>query len=580
MSSVFSSIKNYFHDIFYEDNPNDYNFSLGEQTNPLVTNASTTFSKNSEALNLDNESLTDTSNDKIFPSLDVNLEYIRVRFNEMINSDIIIREFTLTARNKQYSAFLVYIDGMTDQDVMNNFILKPLMLKNTANSFEGNQNRVLSEVKTNNITVRKVKRFNIVEYISNCLLPQNNVKEFTKFDDIVKAINAGDCALFIDTLDIAFDVEVKGYERRSLTTPHNEMVVRGAQVGFTENLRTNTSLLRKIVNNENLVIENIPVGNISKTKCGVCYMKNIANSDLVGEVKFRLSNLSIDSLLSTGQLEQLLEEEETFGIPQLISTERPDKCCKYLFQGRIIILINGNPYALIAPATIEDFLFSPEDTNLKPIFTNFLRAIRLIAGIITLLLPGLYIAVTSFHQEILPTELLFSILSARENVPFPMIFELLLMEFSFELIREAGLRVPSPIGSTIGIVGALILGDAAVNAGIVSPILIIVVAITGISSFAIPDFSFGFHLRVFRFIFIALGFTAGFLGIGIGLFIYLTLLCSLKSFGVPYTSPITPSSSDNNGYFIPPVWKQEFRDSFLSPKRKKSQAKISMKWKY
>ena len=580
MSSVFSSIKNYFHDIFYEDNPNDYNFSLGEQTNPLVTNASTTFSKNSEALNLDNESLTDTSNDKIFPSLDVNLEYIRVRFNEMINSDIIIREFTLTARNKQYSAFLVYIDGMTDQDVMNNFILKPLMLKNTANSFEGNQNRVLSEVKTNNITVRKVKKFNIVEYISNCLLPQNNVKEFTKFDDIVKAINAGDCALFIDTLDIAFDVEVKGYERRSLTTPHNEMVIRGAQVGFTENLRTNTSLLRKIVNNENLIIENIPVGNISKTKCGVCYMKNIANSDLVGEVKFRLSNLSIDSLLSTGQLEQLLDEEETFGVPQLISTERPDKCCKYLFQGRVIILVNGNPYALIAPATIEDFLFSPEDTNLKPIFTNFLRAIRLIAGIITLLLPGLYIAVTSFHQEILPTELLFSILSARENVPFPMIFELLLMEFSFELIREAGLRVPSPIGSTIGIVGALILGDAAVNAGIVSPILIIVVAITGISSFAIPDFSFGFHLRVFRFIFIALGFTAGFLGIGIGLFIYLTLLCSLKSFGVPYTSPITPSYSDNNGYFIPPIWKQEFRDSFLSPKRKKSQAKISMKWKY
>ena len=580
MSSVFSSIKNYFHDIFYEDNPNDYNFSLGEQTNPLVTNASTTFSKNSEALNLDNESLTDTSNDKIFPSLDVNLEYIKVRFNEMINSDIIIREFTLTARNKQYSAFLVYIDGMTDQDVMNNFILKPLMLKNTANSFEGNQNRVLSEVKTNNITVRKVKKFNIVEYISNCLLPQNNVKEFTKFDDIVKAINAGDCALFIDTLDIAFDVEVKGYERRSLTTPHNEMVIRGAQVGFTENLRTNTSLLRKIVNNENLIIENIPVGNISKTKCGVCYMKNIANSDLVGEVKFRLSNLSIDSLLSTGQLEQLLDEEETFGVPQLISTERPDKCCKYLFQGRVIILVNGNPYALIAPATIEDFLFSPEDTNLKPIFTNFLRAIRLIAGIITLLLPGLYIAVTSFHQEILPTELLFSILSARENVPFPMIFELLLMEFSFELIREAGLRVPSPIGSTIGIVGALILGDAAVNAGIVSPILIIVVAITGISSFAIPDFSFGFHLRVFRFIFIALGFTAGFLGIGIGLFIYLTLLCSLKSFGVPYTSPITPSYSDNNGYFIPPIWKQEFRDSFLSPKRKKSQAKISMKWKY
>ena len=176
--------------------------------------------------------------------------------------------------------------------------------------------------------------------------------------------------------------------------------------------------------------------------------------------------------------------------------------------------------------------------------------------------------------------MIFSIVASRENVPFPVIFEVLLMEISFELIRESSLRVPSPIGSTIGIVGALILGDAAVNAGIVSPILIIVVAITGISSFAIPDFSFGFHLRVFRFIFIVLGFTAGFLGIGTGLFVYLTLLCSLKSFGVPYTTPITPSSSDNNGYFIPPIWKQEYRDSFLSPKRKKSQAKISMKWKY
>jgi len=180
----------------------------------------------------------------------------------------------------------------------------------------------------------------------------------------------------------------------------------------------------------------------------------------------------------------------------------------------------------------------------------------------------------------LPTELLFSILVARENVPFPIIFELLIMEFSFELIREAGLRVPSPIGSTIGIVGALILGDAAVNAGIVSPTLIIIVAITGISSFAIPDFSFGFHLRIFRFIFIGLGFVSGFLGIGTGLFIYITLICSLKSFGIPYTTPVSPSiNTKGNGYFIPPFWKQEYRASFISPQKIKSQSNISMKWK-
>ena len=175
---------------------------------------------------------------------------------------------------------------------------------------------------------------------------------------------------------------------------------------------------------------------------------------------------------------------------------------------------------------------------------------------------------------------MFSILISRETVPFPVIFELLLMEFSFELIREAGLRVPSPIGSTIGIVGALILGDAAVKAGIVSPILIIIVAITGIASFAIPDFSFGFHIRIFRFFFIALGFVAGFLGIGIGIIMYICILCSLKSFGVPYTVPVSPAyNSKGNGFFIPPIWKQEYRANFISPKKKEAQDKISMKWR-
>lgn len=581
MSSVFSSIKNYFHDIFYEDNPNDYNFSLGEQTNPLVTNASTTFSKNSEALNLDNESLTDTSNDKIFPSLDVNLEYIRVRFNEMINSDIIIREFTLTARNKQYSAFLVYIDGMTDQDVMNNFILKPLMLKNTANSFEGNQNRVLSEVKTNNITVRKVKKFNIVEYISNCLLPQNNVKKFTKFDDIVKAINAGDCALFIDTLDIAFDVEVKGYERRSLTTPHNEMVVRGAQVGFTENLRTNTSLLRRYVNNENLIIESVNIGKLSKTPCSICYLKNIANTDLISEVRYRLNNLAIDYLTSSGQLEQLIQDNDNTSLPQIIATERPDRTSNLLFEGRIAIIVNGSPYVLIVPAIFSDFLASSEDYNLKYQYSNFVRALRIIALAFALLLPSMYMAITSFHQELVPTELLYSIISARETVPFPILFEILIMELSFELIREASIRVPSPVGQTIGIVGALILGQAAVDAGIVSPILIIIVSFTAICSFSIPDFSLSFHFRIMRFIYILLGAMAGFLGLAAGLCVHLLVLNNMHSFGVSYLGKnIFKADEFGNGIVLSPAYRREKRSKELKTKRPKSQDKISMRWKY
>ena len=293
-------IQQYLHKIFYEDNPSDYDFTLGETTNSIVINRSTSYNQDGQSnLTLENEMLetANTSNDKVFQSINVNLEYIKVRFNSMINSDIKIREFTLNARNKQYQAFLVYIDGMINQDLMNNYILNPLMLKNTANSFDGNQNRILSEVKTNNITVRKVKKFDIVEYISNCLLPQNTIKEFSKFDDIVNGINSGNCALFIDTIDIAFDIEVKGFQQRSLSNPNNEIIIRGSQVGFTENLRTNTSLIRRYINNENLVIESVEVGKISKTSCAICYLKNVVNSDLVAEVRYRINNLSIDYLI-------------------------------------------------------------------------------------------------------------------------------------------------------------------------------------------------------------------------------------------------------------------------------------------
>lgn len=259
----------------------------------------------------------------------------------------------------------------------------------------------------------------------------------------------GNCGLFVDTLNVAFNIDVKGFKQRSVDKPDNEIIIKGPHEAFVENIRTNTSLLRRIINNESLVIENVEIGKITKTKCAVCYIDNLTNNDLINEVKFRLNNLAIDSLLSAGELEQLLADSDTLGIPQVLLTERPDKASKYLLDGRVIVIVNGTPYAIIMPGLLFDFLTSPEDTNLKTSFGNFLRVLRIIAAFITLLLPGLYVAVTSFHQEILPTGLLFSMLSARENVPFPIIVELLLMEISFELIREAGLRVPSPIGPTI-----------------------------------------------------------------------------------------------------------------------------------
>ena len=536
------SFKDFFSNLIKYSSSNDYNFSI---LNNNVNNVSTGASP--------------ADNYKVFANIKENLDFLKSKYNALICSDIIIREFNMFVYNENHKCFIIYIDGLVDSLSINDFILEPLML----GKFRYN------------------KPFDgaLSDYIYNCLLPQNSVTSVKNYSDVFSGINMGDCLLFIDTLEIAFDIDVKKYEHRNISVPVNESAIKGPQEGFVENIRTNTSLIRRIVNNENLVIETIPIGKISKIKCSVCYLQNIANGDLVSEIKYRLNNLAVDSLLSTGELEQLIEDDGGFGIPHVLSTERPDKCAKYLFQGRIVLLLNGNPYSIILPATIEDFLFSPEDTNLRPLFANFLRVIRILAAITTLLLPGLYMAITNFHQELLPTELLFSILSARENVPFPIILEIILLELAFELIREASLRVPSLIASSIGIVGALILGDAAVNAGIVSPILIIIVAITGIASFSMPDFSFGFHIRIFRFWFIALGATAGFLGIGVGLFIYVSMLCSIKSFGVPYTAPLTPSGNmRGTGYFVPHFWKQEYRPSFLSPKKEKAQAKISRKW--
>lgn len=547
-------IKDFINNTFGYKPKNEYQFTLPD--NPEI----------------DTENYNNTNSDKIeniYSQIDANLKYIKTKYNTLINSDIITREFTLNTGSKQYKAFILYIDGMVDSQILNDFVLKPLMLKN---KFCNNE--------TSKIIVQKGKKSNIANFIQDCLIPQNNIKQQSSFKDIFGGVNSGNCALFVDTLSVGFDIDVKGFKQRSISKPENEIVIKGPHEAFVENIRTNTTLLRRFTNNENLIIENTKVGKITQTNCAICYIKDIANDALVAETKYRLNNLEIDSLLSAGELEQLLTDTNSLGVPKILVSERPDYAVKSLLQGRVIILINGSPYALILPAILIDFLTSPEDTNLKPQFANFLKVVRIISSFFALLLPGLYIAITNFHREIIPTELLFSILSSRQSVPFPIIVEILIMEISFEIIREAGLRVPSPIGPTLGIVGALVLGQAAVSAAIVSPILIIIVAITGMSSFAIPDFTFSFHLRFFRFVFILLGFLAGFLGIGMGLFIYISSLCDLETFGVSYTIPYAPAvNSKNNGFMLSPIWKREDRATYLATKKEKKQNKISMKWR-
>lgn len=563
-------IKDFILNVFNYNPPDNYEFSLpNTSSNPI------------SGQNLQDSELKSNENKNIFTSLNVNLDYIKTKYNLLINSDIISREFILNARGKQYKALLLYIDGMVDSQILNNSVLNPLMLRNKNNLFDGDQNRIISEAVSNNITVRKVKKFDLADYIESCLIPQNSIKKSNSFEDIFSGVNSGNCALFVDTLNIAFDIDIKGFKQRSIDKPDNEIVIKGPHEAFVENIRTNTSLLRRFTNNENLIIESLEAGKLTKTKCAVCYMQNIANSDLVAEVKYRLNNLDVDSILSSGQLEQLISDNNSLGLPKAISTERPDNAAQHLLEGRVVVLVNGSPYALILPAIMIDFLTSPEDRNLKPLFSNFLRGLRVLSAFFALLLPGLYVAVTSFHIEILPTELLYSILAARESVPFPVIFEILIMEISFEIIREASLRVPSAIGSTIGIVGALVIGQAAVSAGIVSPILIIIVAITALSSFAIPDYSFSFHLRVFRFLFIILGYIAGFLGIGTGLFVYISMICNMDSFGVSYSIPYSNMENlKRTGIILPPIWKREYRPSYLATKKEKKQKNISMKWKF
>ena len=534
--------------------------------------------------NLDNNTTKDVEPKKIFTEIDKNLDFLKYKYNALICNDVIIREFSLLAQNIEYKAFVIYIDGMVDSPVINEFILSPLMMRNRANIFDDKQKKFVSEKKIDNVTLKnfkKSKEKNLVDFIYNSLIPQNSVDKVTDFSDVYSAINMGNCMLFVDSLDTAFNLDVKGFKQRNIDSPSNEVVVRGSQEAFVENIRTNTSMIRRLVNNENLVMETLTVGEITKTQVSIGYIKSLANEDLVAEVRYRINNLSVDYLISSGQLEQLIQDSPESLFPQMVATERPDKVSNFLLEGRVIIIVNGSPYVLVAPGVFVDFIASPEDLNLKYQFSNMQKLIRLLAIFLSLLLPGMYIAITNYHQELIPTELLFTIAAARESVPFPTFVEILLMEISFELIREAGLRVPTPLGSTIGIVGALILGEAAVSASLVSPVLIIIIAITGICSFSIPDFSLNFTFRIYRFIYIILGYVAGFLGISVVLFIQLVIMCKLKSFGSPYINPyiLNKNKRSISSYFIPPIWKRERTSVFLHAQKKFSQKKISMVWR-
>lgn len=496
----------------------------------------------------------------IVPDLKQSLQYMKQKYSLPINGDMILREFSIMIGGKPVDAFILFFDGMTDRQAINENILKPLMLLSSL------------DLKTD--------EKDIVHYVRKHLLPQNQLTITNKYQKVIDLINFGGCGIFIDGCEYAFAADVKGWEHRAVERPNMELVIRGPQESFNEVLRSNTALIRKILKDEDLIAEDISIGKRGKTACSLMYIKDIANDSLVQEVKRRLNGISVDYLIDSGELEQFLEDQTYLPSPQMIATERPDRVASALAEGKVAVIMNNSSYALVMPVTVISMLHSSEDSYVRFPYANFFKLIRFLAIIFALFLPAFYIAVTTYHHEMIPTDLLLAIESSRERVPFPSLVEILIMEFAFELIREAGIRIPGPIGPTLGIIGALILGQAAVAANIVSPILIIVVAVTGIGSFAIPNFAFAFSFRIFRFIFILLAGLAGFLGITAGAFVYLLQLADAKSFGVPLMTPVGPRTrgtwTDQIGRA--PIWKQERRPDYLNPKDEMRQEHISRQW--
>ena len=392
-------------------------------------------------------------------------------------------------------------------------------------------------------------------------------KTVTIIQDILQAINSGNTALIVEGDTQCYIFDTASIQSRSIEKPADEVIIKGSKEAFIEKASTNISLIRKKIKNESLVVEAMVISKRSRNDVFLLYEKDLVNDELLQKIKDRLASINTDTVPNIAMLEQYIEERPRSIFPTILYTERPDRASSFIEAGHVVLLMENSPACLILPATFWALIHSPEDHYLRAPGGNFIRILRFIAFFVAIFTSSIYIAITNFHVGMIPPDLLMAIAGTREKVPFPSIVEIFLMELSFELIREAGLRVPTPIGPTIGIVGALIVGQAAVQANIISPIIIIVIAISGLSTFVVIDVSMNLAVRLIRFLLI---FAAGFLGIyGIAavFFAGLFYLVSIKSFGFPYLAPMTPHSFSAKDMIIRHVpMKEKFRPGYLKPK--------------
>ena len=453
--------------------------------------------------------------EETFDYRDLDLHYVNIEAILGANSDFIYRQIFIR-NNREIETSVVYIDGMVNTQSISDFVIKPLMQAEQFNNCSSESDAI------------KIMDEGTVYFA--------DTRKRTNINDVLTDVLTGSVAVIFNKQGIAFTFETKGFDKRPVSEP-SANVLKGAKDSFNETIRVNTATCRRKIKSPNLVIEEIIVGKQTKTPIAVCYMKNIADEKLIQEVKRRLENVSLDNVLSTDYLEQSIIDDKASPFPQIQYTERTDKFCTNLLDGRVGLIIDGLPISFIIPGTLLQFVQAPEDYSEHFLISSAVRYLRFTAMFITLLLPAFYISITTFHQEMIPTELTFSIVAAKQGVPFPMFVEVLLMLIAFELLIEAGLRLPQTIGQTVSIVGALVVGQAAVEAKLLSPATVIIVATTAIAGFTMPNQDLSNALRLWRFALAIVASVIGMYGLTMGLFLLIYHWCKIDTFGVPYLSP-------------------------------------------
>ncbi len=481
----------------------------------------------------------------LVPSLEDNLEMLRAVVGP--STDVITRR--LRVGRGQIPAALVHIKGFVDT----------LLLERIASTL------TLGMLES---PVGSTSRHTIFSEFRDRLAQSTDVKEVDNFDDMWTNLTQGHAAVLFDGTAKALTLNTQGIATRQIEEPASETVIRGPREGFVESIETNVSMIRRRVRTPNLWIEQFTLGDLTRTQVAVMYIKGLASEELVQEVRQRIQRIKIDGILESGYIEEFIEDNPFSVFPTTFRTERPDRVASMLLEGRVAIFTQATPFVLVVPMNFFMLTQAPDDYYEKLPIGAFLRLLRVVGFWMSVVLPGFYVAAVTFHNELFPTDLLISISASKEGVPFPILFEVLVMELVFELLREAGIRLPRAIGPAISIVGALVLGDAAIRAGLVSPPVVIIVALTAIASFTVPTFSFGIAARLLRFAFIILGGAFGLFGIQFAFLGVIAYLTGLRSFGYPYFAPVGPLIlSDFKDVFLRTWWWDMTRRPFLESLR-------------